>query len=143
MRTIVLYHTGWAPTRQLAQLVANELSAKAVPFDRRPPLADYDRVLVGTPMWGLVDPKLAVWATSGALTGKALGVFSDSVLQSPFWGFNALAVLFGGAWIFPEQLHVGHLNRLTDADRAGIRTWCDGFAAWQPPAWPGAAGAVL
>jgi hypothetical protein len=142
MNALVLYHSIWEPTRALAMIVATELGARALSFDRRPELAMYDLVVLGTSGPGLADPRLAPYLVAGGLRGKHLALFSDIWPAPANEAFQATArvmAIVGGAHPTREWLRVstGLIGGLSEADRAAAHAWARQLASeFPPPAYP-------
>lgn len=141
MHALVLYHSPWEPTRQLAYEVATAIGCRAIAYDRRPDLAMYDLVVVGTSLLGFLDPTLGVYLVGGELRGKGLALFADGVgpLTGPW--LNALATsarVLGGARVHAEHLVTGAgLFGLAEEDRERARAWGHQLAAAYPaPSYP-------
>lgn len=142
MNAIVLYHTSWDPIRLLAHAVGEGLGCRVLSFDRRPDLGMYDLVVLATPMVGLLDPRLHLFAASGQLRGKTITLVSD--LPRPlstvaFAELLGVAQCVGGAVLHPEQFHtyVGAFFGANPASIEEARAFGSRLAhAFPPPTYP-------
>jgi hypothetical protein len=141
MHVLVLHHSPWEPTRQLAVQVATELGCRVFPFDRRPDLAMYDLVVLGTSSIGLVDPQLGLYLASGELRGKSLALFADGLgpcITPMLQALGSAARIFGGTTVHAEMLatHTG-LSGVQEGDRERARVWAHHLkTAYPAPTYP-------
>lgn len=142
MHAVVLFHSPWKPIEELAGLIAAELGVRALSFERRPELAMYDLVVLGTSGPGLLDPRLLPYVAGGTLRGKHLAVFSDvwpPLANGAFQAGAHAAAQVGGAIPTPEWLQVnsGPFGQLSDHDREMARIWARKLAReFPPPSYP-------
>lgn len=120
MQAVVLYHSGWEPTRLMALEVASALGCRAVPFDRRPDLALYELVVLALPAIAVLDPRVTAF-TALEVRGKTLAIMSDAgpMGEPLFWGLDAAALL-GGARVYLPQLHAS-TGLLADTRALAVR----------------------
>lgn len=146
MHVLVLYHSPWEPTRQLAMEVAGELECRALSFDRRPDLTMYDLVVIGTSGIGFVDPALGLYLASGELRGKGVALFADAFgpwVTPWLHALGSAARVLGGATLYPEMFTTGAgLFGLQEGDREQARAWAHRLKeAYPAPTYPrGGAG---
>jgi hypothetical protein len=119
--------------------VASELGARALSFERRPELAMYDLVVLGTSGPGLLDARLFGYLAGGALRGKRLALYSDmwpAPANEAFQAVARAAATLGGATPTASWLQVssGLFGQLPDADREAARAWARILKAEVPPA---------
>jgi hypothetical protein len=139
MTAVVLFHSPWKTVEELAGLIAADLGARALSFERRPELAMYDLVVLGTSGPGLLDPRLLPYLAAGTLRGKHLAIFSDiwpPLANEAFQVGARAAATVGGASPTAEWLQVstGPFGQLTGADRAAAHAWARKLATEFPPA---------
>jgi hypothetical protein len=135
MHAIVLFHSPWQPTKDLALSVATVLGCRAIAFERRPDLEMYQLVVLAAPAASMLDPRLLAFAGM-ELRGKTVAFLSDAgILGDPlFWGLSTAAAL-GGCRVFSPSLHAS-TGWLADTNARAIgeaQAWAKSLAVAFPP----------
>lgn len=133
MHAIVIYTDGGETARQAA-VVASELGARSVRFDRRPDVAMYDLVVLVLSRWGLLDASVGAWLALGGARGKALALAGESPAACALGPLSAVAGTLGGAALEPAPLALVRWGiPPTSASEADVRAWARALAERHPP----------
>jgi hypothetical protein len=135
MHAIVLFHSPWQPTKDMALAVATVLGCRAIAFDRRPDLEMYQLVVLASPGAAVLDPRLLAFVGM-ELRDKTVAFLSDTgAFGEPlFWALSTAASL-GGCRVFSPSLHTS-TGWLADTNVRAIgqaQEWAKTLAAAFPP----------